>query len=166
MRTATVVRITAVTLLGAGLGASTAGADDQIKVGKWEFTAQVPGLTQFAPDLRLQPGVEVAPGGMTKSRIHCITSANPFPPIAQGPSALRDADHPCKLDKVDVTGGTVSSSWICTTGETTVHAEWVMRYHDETSDGEFSIRVTNAGRPPIDRLQQMTGRYLGPCDDK
>jgi hypothetical protein len=50
-RSATIARATVVAFLTAGLGPRAAGADDQIKVGKWEFTVQVPGVTKLPPAL-------------------------------------------------------------------------------------------------------------------
>jgi hypothetical protein len=131
-------------LFVATLGQGAASADESVKPGKWEFTAH-------------------APGSVTTSRTECITSANLLPPNARGPSAPLDANHPCKVDRTEVTGSTVRWSTSCSTADTTVHVDGVVHYRGETLDGEFTVRTTTAGRPPIDRSQEMTGRYLGPC---
>ena len=176
MRTTTVVWATAAALLGAGLATSAARADDQIKVGKWEFTVRVPGVTHLPPELLQQyPTVQVGPSGMTISRTECTSSDNPLPamalpPLARGPSAPQDANHPCKADKTEVSGGTVSWSWNCATAAATIHSEGVIHYHDhgETLDGEYTVHThtSTAGHPPIERSlsQTVTGRYLGPCE--
>jgi hypothetical protein len=166
MRVPTFVWIIAVAMYGARLGASAADAEDQIKAGNWESTTQVPGVTQLPPGMQPQAGVQVGPSGMTMSRTECISSDNPLPPMARGPSAPRDASHPCKIDKTDVSGGTVRWSTTCTTGDTTVHVEGVVRYHGETLDGEFTVRTAAIGHPPIERSHSLTGRYRRPCGDK
>jgi hypothetical protein len=166
MRVPTFVWIIAVAMYGARLGASAADAEDQIKAGNWESTTQVPGVTQLPPGMQPQAGVQVGPSGMTMSRTECISSDNPLPPMAPGPSAPRDASHPCKIDKTDVSGGTVRWSTTCATADTTVHVERVVHYNGEALDGEFTVRTMITGRSPIDRSQQLTGRYLGPCGDK
>ena len=166
MGTPTIVRTTAVVILAAGLGASAVLAEDQIKAGKWEFSALAPGVTRVRSGVQLPPGTQIGPAGMTFSHTECISPDNPLPPMAREPSALTDANHSCKIDKTEVSGGAVSWSMTCTTTQTTIHEEWIVHYHGETLDGEFTVRVTNAGRPPIERSQPLTGRYLGSCDGK
>ncbi len=167
LRTQSVVQIVTVALLVASLWAGVAeAADDQIKVGKWEFSVLVPGVTQLPPGMENQAGVKLGPVGMTVSRTGCTTSDNALPPMARGPSTPRDADHPCKIDKTDVSGDTVRWSWSCTTEKATFQSEGVVHYHGETLDGELTTRTSTAGHPPIEKSQSLTGRYLGPCDDK
>jgi hypothetical protein len=167
MRTATVVRVTAaIALLAAEQAASAARADDQIKAGKWEFSVLVPGVTHLSPEMQQQPGVQITPDGMTMSRTGCINSDDPLPPMARGPSAPRDANRPCKVDKTEVSGGTVQWSTSCTTPQVVVHEEGVVHYHGETLNGEVTVRTTLAGHEPTASSQPITGRSLGPCDDK
>jgi hypothetical protein len=73
-------------------------------------------------------------------------------------------DHPCKIDKTNVSGPTVSWSWSCTTADATVHSEGVVHYHGHTLDGEITVRTSTPGHPPIERSHPLMGRYLGPCD--
>ena len=103
---------------------------------------------------------------MTMSRTGCINSDDHLPPMARGPSAPRDANRPCKVDKTEVSGGTVRWSTSCTTPQAVVHEEGVVHYHGETLNGEVTVRTTLAGHEPTARSQPITGRYLGPCDDK
>jgi hypothetical protein len=167
MRTQSVVQTVTVVLLVASLWAGVAeAADDPIKVGKWEFSVLVPGVTQLPPGMENQAGVKLGPDGMTVSRTGCTTSDNPLPPMARGPSTARDVDHPCKIDKTDVSGDTVHWSWSCTTEKATFQSEGVVHYHGETLDGELTTRTSTAGHPPIEKSQSLTGRYLGPCGDK
>jgi hypothetical protein len=162
----TIVPTIAVTLLAAALGACEARAEDQIKAGKWKFTVLVPGVTQPPPGMQPQPGVQVGPSGVTMESAECVSSENPLPPMARGPSAPIDANHPCEIDKTNVSGATVSWSWSCTTAEMTFHLEGIVHYHGETLDGEFTVRTSTPGHPPIEMSHSLTGRYLGPCDNK
>jgi len=143
-----------------------AEADDQIKAGKWEFSVLVPGVTQIPAGLKNQPGVQLVADGMTISRTECISPGNPLPPMARGQSTPHDADHPCKVDQTDVSGDTVRWSWSCATDKVTVQSKGVVHYHGETLDGALTTRTSTAGHPPIERSQSLTGRHLGPCDDK
>jgi hypothetical protein len=166
MRTQSVVQKITATLLIAGLWAGVAEADGQIKAGKWEFSVLVPGVTQIPPGMENNPGVRLGPDGMTISRTSCTTSDNPLPPMARATSTPRDADHPCKIDKTDVSGDTVRWSWSCVTDKATFQSEGVVHYHGETLDGELTTRTSTPGHPPIEKSQALTGRYLGPCDNK
>jgi hypothetical protein len=127
----------------------------------------VPGVTHLPPELLQQyPAVRVGPNGMTISHTECTSSDNPLPAMARGPSAPQDANRPCKADKTEVSGGTVSWSWTCATAA--INSEGVIHYHDhgETLDGEYTVHTSTAGHPPIERSvsQSVTGRYLGPCE--
>jgi hypothetical protein len=161
-RSATIVRATVVALLTAGLGARVAGADDQIKAGKWEFTVQMSGVTKLPRELAQVPGVHVGPSGVTISHTECTRVDSPLPGVARGPAA----GQPCKADKTAVNGGTVRWSWGCATAKATVHSEGVLHYHGETVDGEYTFRTSLSGHPPFEKSQSFTGRYLGPCDVK
>jgi hypothetical protein len=44
--------------------------------------------------------------------------------------------------------------------------EGTVHYHGETLDGEFVLRSKSGDHPPIERTQQLQGRYLGPCETK
>jgi hypothetical protein len=166
MRTRSVVQIIAAALLITGLRIGVAEADDQIRAGKWEFSVLVPGVTQIPTGMENQPGVRLGPDGMTMSRTGCISADDPLPPMARGPSTPHDPNHPCKVDQTDVSGDTVRWSWSCTTDKATVQSAGVAHYHGETLDGALTTRTSTAGHPPIEKSQSLTGRYLGPCDDK
>jgi hypothetical protein len=104
------------------------------------------------PGMQPQPGGQVGASGMTMDRAACTNSDNPLPPMACGPSAPTDANHRCKIDMTNVSGVTLSWSWLCTTAEATVHSDDVVHCHGETLDGEFTIRTSTAGHPPTERL--------------
>ena len=59
--------------------------------------------------------------------------------------------------------GTLSWSVTCATPKITVHQEWIVHYHGDTMDGQVTLRSITPDHPPIERTQQLTGRYLGPC---
>lgn len=167
MRTATVVWKTAIVIFGTGAWACAARAEDVVKPGRWEFSATVPG-SHLPPEVQPSPGMQMreGPDGVTFTRTECITTADPLPPMARGTTAPRDPDHPCKIDKTEVDGGTVKWSTTCATPQITVHQEGIVRYRGETLDGELTLRSTRPEHPPIERTQPLKGRYLGPCDDR
>lgn len=166
MRTQSIVGTITLALFIAGSRIGAAAADYQIKVGKWEFSVLVPGVTQLPPGMQNDPAVRLTPDGLTISHTECTTSDNPLPAMARGPSAPRDADHPCKVDRTDVSGNIVHWSWSCATDKATVQSQGVLRYHGKTLDGEYTMRTSTPSHPRFEKSQSLTGRYLGPCDDK
>jgi hypothetical protein len=138
---------------------SSASAEDTIKSGNWEFSVTAAGVTQLPSGVQLSPDMRPGPEGLTRTRTRCVTAADPFP-------AMLDSGNVCKTDKSAVSGGTLRWSVTCVTPKTTVHEDWVAHYHGETMDGEFTLRSTMADHPPVERKQQLSGRYLGPCPDK
>src|SRR5438094_661250 len=106
MRTATVVPTIAVLILVAEVWACAARAEDAIKPGKWEISTVALGLMHPPPGMQLGPGMRLGPQGVISSYTKCVSATNPpFPPKSIGP---------CKIDKSDVNGGTVS--WWMTCG--------------------------------------------------
>jgi hypothetical protein len=123
-------------------------------------------VTQIPSGMENNSSVRLRPDGMTVSRTGCITSDNPLPPMARATSTPRDADHPCRIDKTDVSGDTVRWSGSCATDKVTLQSKGIVHYHGETLDGELTLRTSSAGHLQIEKSQAMTGRYLGPCDDR
>ncbi|HEX6441770.1 MAG TPA: DUF3617 family protein [Stellaceae bacterium] len=151
MRAAALVETTAMLILAGALGAVS--AEEAFKPGKWEFAAVVP-----------EAGAAIGPNTPGFGRTQCITAANPLPPMARGPAAPSDENHPCKVERTEVNGATVSWSVTCATPQTIVTIDGIVRYHGMTADGQYTVRTAVAGRPPVDRATSLTGRYLGPCD--
>jgi hypothetical protein len=149
---------TAVSLVLAAVGTCAAGAEDAIKSGNWEYSVTALGVTQLPQDVPPSTQMRLDPEGLTFITTRCITAADPFPPMREG--------EPCTIDKKDVTGGTVSWSVTCVTTKMTVHQDWIMHYHGETMDGQYHLRGNTPSHSPIERTQQLKGRYLGPCDAK
>jgi hypothetical protein len=166
LRTASIVRATAVLILAVEGWTCASSAEDLVKPGKWEFSTLAPGVMQQPPGVQPSPEMQRGPQGLTFSRTECITADNPLPPDAREPSTPRDADHPCTITKTAVNGGTISWSRSCVTPPYIVDIEGIVHYHAETLDGMLTFRGTTVGHPPIERSVPMTARYLGPCDTK
>lgn len=147
MNAATVIGISAVVLYSAGLlAAITAHAEDEpFKSGKWDIVA-------------------TAPNGTTVSRTKCLSSENSLPTMEHRLSVTHP--YPCTIDKPERSGGTLSWSATCIAGEITIEEKLIGHYTGETLDGVYTVRSTKAGGSPIETSQPLTGRYLGPCDDK
>ena len=152
------VRTTAVFTLLAGVVTYPAGAEDEIKSGNWEYSVTASGITQLPRGMQPSPEIRLGPEGLTVIRTRCITAANPFPPT--------HAVEPCKTNKTNVNGGTLSWSVTCTTPKITVHQEWMVHYHGETMDGQVTSRSTTPDHTPVESTTQLKGRYLGPCAAK
>jgi hypothetical protein len=164
-RMATTVRQAAALILAVEAWTGTVCAETTIEPGEWEFSSTVPEATQLPPGMQSSPGVRAGPEGTTFSRTECIAADNPLPPMARGRSAPGDGNS-CAVDRTDVNGDTVSWSTTCTTPRITIHIEGTAHYHGETLDGVFVIRSKTPDGPPIERTQQLRGRYLGPCETK
>jgi hypothetical protein len=146
---------TAVFILLAGIMTYPAGAEDEIKFGNWEYSVTAPGIRELPRGMQPSPDIQLGPEGLTVIRTRCITAADPFPPTPAG--------APCKIDKTNLNGGTLSWSATCTPPKITVHQEWIVHYHGETMDGQVISRSTTPDHTPVESTTQLKGRYLGPC---
>jgi len=156
------VKLCVTSLLLGGWMAS-AFADDAIRAGKWEFSAQiqVPNMPKLPPGVTL-PGVNVGPGGISVTRTSCIDSATPMPADMHPPSQQRGQ---CKVASLNKSGGTVTWETTCTQPDgTIVHSEGVAHYTGDAMEATLKTRVTGANNQPNETTQHITGRYLGPCD--
>jgi hypothetical protein len=165
MRTATVVRTTAVLILVAEVWACAASAQDAIKPGKWEISTVLPGYTQPPPGMQLGPGQSFGPEGLTTIITKCVSTTNPpFPPKAPP----EGANSPSKMEKSDVNGDTATWTMNCGASKgATFNIEGIVHYHDDTLDGTSTstIRTTSpSGYSLIVTSLSITGRYVGPCD--
>jgi hypothetical protein len=152
-------RPSAVIFLLVGMVAHAAGAEDAIKPGNWEYTVTGPSVAHVEPDEKLPPGARIGPDGRSIVMTKCITAAGPLPSPPK-------AGEPCKIDKSEVNGGTVSWSVTCVTAKITAQQEQIEHYHGKTMDGQMTVRGTVPDHPPFERTMQLTGRYLGPCAAK
>jgi hypothetical protein len=151
------IRTLVVSLL-AGM-TSAAGAQDAIKSGNWEYSATAAGVTQLPPGMQASPNMRLGPEGLTFVQTRCITAADPFPSM--------HGSNLCTMDKTETNGGTLRWSVTCTSPKFTFHEDWVVHYHGDTMDGQFTLHGNMPdNRPPIEKTQQISGRYLGPCDAK
>ena len=126
-----------------------ARAADAIKFGNWVYSMTVPEVTQ------LPRGVYMSPD-MTFQDTKCVTAADPV-----GFATYRA----CKLDKIDLNGGTLRWSVICTKPPATTTLEWIEHYHGKTMDGQINQRTIGPDYL-YERKQTLQGRYLGPCTAK
>ena len=150
---------------GVALLATAPSQAQDIKPGKWEYTAhtdmggrampQIPPeqLAQMPPEARAKIE-QMMHGGMTYSS--CITADHPVPKNPRGGD--------CNMDKMERSGGTVSWSTSCTSREGRVtKAEATATYAGDTMTMDMTIHTEHDGRPMTIR-QHITGRYLGPCN--
>jgi hypothetical protein len=143
------IRTIAVFTLLIGIVPCQAGADDAIKFGRWEYSMTEPEVVQLPRSIHLFPK-------MTSMSTTCITATDPigFP-----------IDEPCKMDKIDLNGGTLRWSVICTKPPATTTLEWIEHYHGETMDGQVNNR-TDWPDHLYEKRNSLQGRYLGPCAAK
>ena len=150
-------KTTVTVLLFATLCRCTAQADDAVRPGKWAFSAVL-------SEPRAPLGAELGSNSLAVRQTECITSDDPLPPMARGPSTPRHGRQPCEIDQTSESGGTVSWSMTCTMSEIMINVDGVVHYRGVTLDGEYRVRGVFPGQPPIDRTIPVTGLYLGPCD--
>jgi Protein of unknown function (DUF3617) len=86
--------------------------------------------------------------------------------MARGPSTARYGQQACKIDKTNISGGTVSWSMTCAMPHIMINVDGVVHYHGVTVEGEYTVHGIIPGQPPIDRTMPVTGLYLGPCDSE
>ena len=146
-------------ILFAILGTCAAQADDAVRSGKWAFSAVV-----SEPSAPL--GAELRSNGLALRKTECITSDDPLPPMARGPSTPRYGRQACKIVQTNVSGGIVSWSMTCTMPQIMINVDGVVHYHGVTVEGEYTVHGVIPGQPPIDKTIPVTGLYLGPCDGK
>ncbi|HML09957.1 MAG TPA: DUF3617 family protein [Stellaceae bacterium] len=150
----------------AALAAGSAYADDAIKAGKWEFSAQVqmPNMPKLPPGVQLPPGVNIGAGGVSVTRTSCVDSATPMPADMHQSGQQHGQ---CKVAKLDSSGGTVRWESTCLPSDgTTVHSEGVAHYNGDTMEADMKTVVTSSNGQATETTQHVTGHYLGPCDAK
>jgi len=108
----------------------------------------------------------LASNGLALRKPECITSDDPLPPMARGPSTPRYGHQVCKIDQTNVSGGTVSWSMTCAMPQIMINVDGVVHYHGVTVEGEYTVHGIIAGQAPIDRTIPVTGLYLGLCDSE
>jgi hypothetical protein len=136
---------------------SAAGAADEIRNGKWQFT------TEMQMPATAQPGssVPAGPGSNTKmTRIACISQENPVPAGTQ-------RDVQCKVDKMQRSGDTVTWAMTCTPPQgTPVRTDGVAHYAGTTMQGTFTTHMTAPNGTPADNPGRISGHYVGACEGR
>jgi hypothetical protein len=156
--------LSAVAVALALLAASSAWADEAIKAGKWEYTAQLalPNMPKLPPGVTLPPNIQAGPNGMKVTNTHCIT------PDEAAPDARPPGQNSkCTRDKWDRDGGTVRWAMTCPSQHGPTHVEGVGHYHGDTMEADITTQTPLAsGVPPQTTTMHVTGHYLGACDAK
>ncbi|MBV8778307.1 MAG: DUF3617 family protein [Alphaproteobacteria bacterium] len=154
---------------GLMLAAAVAGAgraEDAIRAGKWEFSAQVqvPNLPKLPPGLTLPPGVNLGPGGINVTRTSCVTTAMPVPADMRPPNQQHGQ---CKIGRLDKHGGAVQWESTCSQPDgAVVQLDGAAHYSGDKMEATFKTRISGGGNPTSETSQHISGRYLGPCDAK
>jgi hypothetical protein len=149
------------------LVAGPARADDAIKAGKWEYTAQVqmpnmPNMPKLPPGVQLPPNIQMGPNGMKVTNTRCIT-----PDEAAPDGRPPGQNSKCTRDKWERDGGTVHWAMTCQTQHGPMHAEGVGHYHGDTMEADITTQTPpppNGG--PQTMTTHITGHFLGACDAK
>jgi hypothetical protein len=152
--------VVALTLLTAG----SARADDAIKAGKWEYTAQVqmPNMPKLPPGVQLPPNIQMGPNGMKVTNTRCITPDEAAPdgrPLGQ-------QNNKCTRDKWERDGGTLHWVITCQTQHGPAHSEGVGHYHGDTMEADITTQTLLPNGGPSQTTTHVTGHYLGACDAK
>lgn len=135
----------------AGIAHSAAHAADGIKAGKWEFTTQLQLPAQQSP-----AGGQSGPGsGQPMTRTNCIDSAHPIPVEAQ-----------CKLDNMHRSGEAVTWAMTCNLPQGAVHSTGTAHYAGDTMTSTLTAQAPGPSGNLVNTPGQITGRYLGPCEER
>src|ERR1700727_3723903 len=139
MKPASVMVIAAVAI---GSASAAVYADDAIRTGKWEFSAQVqvPNMPKLPPGVTLPPGINIGAGGINVTRTSCVNSATPMPADMHPPSQQHGQ---CKVAKLSSSGGTVTWETSCTQPDgSVVHSDGVAHYTGDTMEATLKTRVS------------------------
>jgi hypothetical protein len=150
------------------VAAGAARADDAIKAGKWEYTAQVqmpnmPNMPKLPPGVQLPPNLQMGPNGMKVTNTRCI-SPDEAAPDGRPPG---QNNSKCTRDKWERDGGTVRWAMTCPSSHGPVHAEGIGHYHGDTMEADITTQAPPPnGGPSQTMTTHVTGHYLGACDAK
>jgi hypothetical protein len=118
--------------------ATDAHAQERVKAGLWQFTAQA----------EPQPGVTSKIGA---NFTNCIDPARSVPV---------DPSMSCRVDGMNRRGTAITWATTCTTPDGTFQSRGVAQYGAATMTGTLTTEVPVLGGQVV---QQIAGRYLGPC---
>jgi len=178
MRAATAVGATAILILVTEVWACTAGAEDAIRLGKWEFWTVGSKIPEPPPGTQLPPSMRWGPEGMITSV--CFSETNLKTPHSHlRTSVPRHGDllpalktrlgkGSCDFDATtDATATTRSWSANCAwSSGNKSNIEGVVHFHGDTLDGTTTSRYSSPNRPTTESSSPIKGRYVGPCDPK
>jgi hypothetical protein len=178
MRAATAVGATAILILVTEVWACTAGAENVIKPGQWEFWTVGSKISEPPPGTHLPPSVRWGPEGMITSV--CISETNLKTPHSHARTSVprhgdllpalktRLGKGSCDMDRTtDATTTTTSLSMNCAwSSGSKSNTEGVMHFHGDTLDGTTTSRYSSPNLPTKEYTSSIKGRYVGPCDPK
>ena len=155
-----VLMASAATLVVAG----TAGAADDIREGKWEFTSEMqmegmPQMPALPPGVALPPGISVSTRGNTmhSTVVKCITKEDLVP----GSSEQKN-DAKCKTTKMERRGNTVKWRTVCNDGGMKMTGNGVATYSGAVMDSTMTMTTEGQGQS-IKQTVKTKGKYLGLC---
>ncbi|MDM4772004.1 DUF3617 family protein [Solimonas sp. SE-A11] len=145
--------------------ASTAAMAEP-REGKWEYTstmkmeggAAMPQAPQLPPGTKLPPGVQLpqfGPKGMTMKHSSCLTKDDLVP---------KDNNGECNVTKFDRKGDTVTWAATCNTPKGKALGQGTATYTDTTMTSTMTSNIDDKEMGKVRMKQEMTGRYVGPCD--
>ena len=130
-----------------GIASPSVHAQETIKAGLWQFTAQ--GNMPASP-----PGFSPPSGGQSRiggSFSNCIDPARSVPV---------DPQLSCRVDGMNRNGAAVTWATTCATPQGTFQSQGVAQYRGDAMTGTLTTYVPMIGGQVT---QQISGRYLGPC---
>lgn len=134
--------------------AARRGAAGRIKSGLWEFTSelQAAAVSLAAAGKPAQETPTQAAGGAKTSYTSCIAPDDAVP---------AELGRQCKLDRSERKGARIT--WWMSCESTQLQAEGVAQYAGDTMQATMISHLRGAGAAVTDVTQDITGRYLGPC---
>jgi len=70
------------------------------------------------------------------------------------------------MDRMERSGGSIAWSMTCATQNGTLHSDGTGHYTLDALDVSIKSRTIAAQGLPLEVSNHVTGRYLGPCDNK
>lgn len=148
------------------LATSAAAVAAEPREGKWEYTstmkmdggAAMPQQPQLPPGVKLPPGVQMpqfGPKGMTMKHSSCLTKDDLVP---------KDKNGECTVDKFDRKGNTVTWAATCNTPKGKAKGQGTATYTETTMTSSMTSNIDDQEMGKVKMTQEMTGRYVGPCD--
>jgi len=163
MQAATAVGAATILIFVAEMWWCTAGAEDAIKPGKWEFWIVGSKMPEPPPGMQLPPSLRSGPEGMINNL--CISETNPPRTRTSVPV---DQKGSCDFETtIDASAATVSWSMSCAwSSGSESNAVGIAHFHRDIFDGTTTMRHSFPNLPTQEYSSAIVGRYVGPCEPK